>query len=177
MGKALKYEIKQSQPFAGLEEEVVLNLECTNDHFRHQVQMVLRHFGLTSTQYSALRVLQQKGQGGMACTELGRCLISSDPDITRLLDRLAKQKLVRRRREFRDRRLVLTEISEEGMRLLETITPLLNKHMSEAFQHMQQHRLRLLVELLEEARHSNLQSSESGMLEMGMALASASRAG
>ena len=161
MGKTLKYEIKQSQPFAGPEEEAILNLERTADHFQHEVHMVLRHYGLTSTQYNALRILRAKGLGGMTCSDLGSRLISSDPDVTRLLDRLAKQKLVRRRREIRDRRVVLTEISEEGLLLLEVITPVLDNHIRGTLQHMPQHRVRLLIELLEEARHSE-QAAASG---------------
>ena len=159
MGKTLKLDITQTQPFAGSEEEAVLNLELTTDHFRREVHMVLRHYGLTSTQYNALRILRGMGPGGLTCSDLGSRLVSTDPDITRLLDRLAKQKLVRRRRDLRDRRVVLTEITEEGMQLVEIITPVLDAHIRGMMRHMPQDRLQLLIDLLAEARHPHGQEA------------------
>ena len=159
MGKTLKLDISQTQPCAGSEEEAVLNLERTTDHFRREVHLILRHYGLTSTQYNALRILRGMGPGGLTCTDLGSRLVSTDPDITRLLDRLAKQKLVRRRRDLRDRRVVLTEITEEGMQLVEIISPVLETHIRELMRHMQRDRLQLLIELLGEARRPHEQES------------------
>lgn len=152
LSRTLKAEIKQTQPFASLEEEALLNMERTLDYLRRQVQQTLRPQGLTTTQYNALRILRGAGGEGLTCSELGSRLVTSDPDITRLLDRLARQKLVRRRRDLRDRRVVLTEISDEGLLQLEMITPALNTRVREILQHLGRQRLELLIDLLEEAR-------------------------
>jgi DNA-binding MarR family transcriptional regulator len=82
---------------------------------------------------------------------LGSRLAGTDPDITRLLDRLAKQRLVRRRRDMRDRRAVLTEINEEGRLLVESVIPSLESRIRELFEHMAPARLQLLIDLLDEA--------------------------
>jgi DNA-binding MarR family transcriptional regulator len=68
-----------------------------------------------------------------------------------LLDRLAKQRLVRRRRDMRDRRAVLTEITEEGRLLIESAIPSLESRIRELFEHMAPARLQLLIDLLDEA--------------------------
>jgi DNA-binding MarR family transcriptional regulator len=81
-------------------------------------------------------------------------LAPADPDITRLLDRLAKQRLVRRRRDLRDRRAVVTEITQDGRRLLESIGLSLDGQIHRLFDHMAPARLQFLVELLDEARRS-----------------------
>ena len=47
------------------------------------------------TQYNVLQALHCGLAGGLTCSELGSRLAGTDPDITRLLDRLAKQGLVR----------------------------------------------------------------------------------
>ncbi|MGI8769925.1 MAG: MarR family transcriptional regulator [Acidobacteriaceae bacterium] len=154
MSRTLKTEIKQTQPFASLEEEALLNMERTLDYLRRQVQQTLRPQGLTTTQYNALRILRGAGGEGMTCSELGNRLVTSDPDITRLLDRLARQKLVRRRRDLRDRRVVLTEISDEGLLQLEMITPALDARVRQILQHLGRERLELLIDLLEEARNA-----------------------
>jgi DNA-binding MarR family transcriptional regulator len=78
-------------------------------------------------------------------------LSGADPDITRLLDRLAKQGLVRRHRNTQDRRAVLTEITEEGTRLLAFVAPLLDARVQTLFGHMAEARLQLLIDLLNEA--------------------------
>ena len=114
MVRKLQQEIRQSQPFASLEEEAMLNLARTADRMQSSVRQLLKPFGLTPNQYNALRILRGAGPGGLTCTELGERLVSEDPDITRLLDRLAKQQLVRRRRNEGDRRVVYTEISPRG---------------------------------------------------------------
>ena len=160
MGRTLKAEIKQTQPFASLEEEALLNMERTLDYLRRQVHQTLRPQGLTTTQYNALRILRGAGDEGLTCSELGSRLVSSDPDITRLLDRLAKQKMVRRRRDLRDRRVVLTEITEEGLRQLEIITPALDLRIRQILEHLGQERLERLIDLLEEARNPHLPSAE-----------------
>jgi DNA-binding PadR family transcriptional regulator len=68
-----------------------------------------------------------------------------------LLDRLAKQRLVRRRRDVRDRRAVLTEITDEGRQLVNSVIPSLDCRVRELFEHMEPARLQLLIELLDEA--------------------------
>ncbi len=42
-------------------------------------------------------------------------MITRDPDITRLLDRLEKRKLITRGRDAKDRRVVMARITREGL--------------------------------------------------------------
>jgi len=125
-------------------------LERVTEHIRREIHVALRGRGITWTQYNVLRALDSEGPGGLTCTELGNRLAGTDPDITRLLDRLTKQRLVRRRRDMRDRRAVLTEITAEGRLLVESVIPLLESRIPELFGHMASARLQLLIELLDE---------------------------
>ena len=68
---------------------------------------------LSSTQYNVLRILRGAPEG-LPCGEIGNRMITRDPDITRLLDRLEKRGLVSRCRETKDRRMVLTRITDKG---------------------------------------------------------------
>jgi DNA-binding MarR family transcriptional regulator len=154
MVRKLQHEIRQSQPFASLEEEAMLNLARTADRMQSSVRQMLKPFGLTPNQYNVLRILRGAGPGGLTCTELGERLISEDPDITRLLDRLAKQHLVRRRRNEGDRRVVYTEISPEGLEKLRLLDPLVTEGVQDRMKHMSQERLALLIDLLEDARQA-----------------------
>ena len=50
-----------------------------------------------------LRILRGAGPEGLACREIGERMISRDPDITRLLDRMEKRGLITRERQSDDR--------------------------------------------------------------------------
>ena len=78
---------------------------------------VLKTEELSSNQYNVLRILRGAPEG-LPCGEIGSRMITRDPDITRLLDRLEKRGLISRCRETKDRRMVLTRISAEGLKLL-----------------------------------------------------------
>jgi DNA-binding MarR family transcriptional regulator len=85
-------------------------------------------------QYNVLRVLGE-ASGGLTRSEIGDRLVGTNPDTTRLLERLAKQRLVRRRRDVRDRRAVLTEITEEGRRRLASANSSLDAGVHGLFEH------------------------------------------
>jgi DNA-binding MarR family transcriptional regulator len=152
--------LKQSKPFSSLAEETLLNLERTADCFRRDIQQALKPYGLTGTQYNALRILRGALPDGLACSELGQRLVSSDPDITRLLARLMRQGLVQRNRATGDRRVVITRITPSGLSLLETVVPVVDQHVLKSVQHMTENSLQTLVDLLEEARFPCAASEE-----------------
>ena len=152
MGERLRAELKQRKPFSSVAEEAILNVERTADRLRHMLQQTLKPSGITGTQFNALRILRGARPDGLTCSELGERLVSSDPDITRLLERLARQGLISRRRGTNDKRVVLTEISERGLALLEEIDPIVEESAKRFLAHMSQEKLHTLIDLLEEAR-------------------------
>lgn len=79
---------------------------------------LMKQHNLTGPQYNALRVLRDVGEEGMACQELGACLITHDPDITRLADRLEERGLLTKQRGTRDRRVVKLRMTDAGLRLM-----------------------------------------------------------
>jgi DNA-binding MarR family transcriptional regulator len=156
MANKLQHEIKQSSPFSTLEEEAILNLVRTADSLQNSFRLMLKPHALTPTQYNALRVLRGAGPGGLTCSELGNRLISEVPDITRLVDRLARQNLVVRHRDKQDRRVIHTEITAGGLEKLRALDPLVTESVQNQVKHMGSRRLSLLIDLLEEAREPAL---------------------
>src|SRR5271157_2893757 len=118
MARGLQGELKQKVPFRSREQEAYLSLLRTADALQSSVEARLKEFGLTGTQYNALRILRGAGAEGLACSEVGERMITRDPDITRLLDRLQKLGLVERARGKRDRRVVYGKITAAGLKLL-----------------------------------------------------------
>jgi DNA-binding MarR family transcriptional regulator len=114
----LARDIKQSKPFFSPPLEVYFNLLRTTDELTRVAIEVLKPFDLTETQYNVLRILRGSGEPGLPCSEIGNRLITHDPDVTRLVDRLERRGLVARARESTDRRVVTVRITPAGLQLL-----------------------------------------------------------
>jgi DNA-binding MarR family transcriptional regulator len=152
MPRGLQAELKQNIPFASREAEAYLSLLRTADALQTQVEAQLREYGLTGTQYNALRILRGAGPEGLPCREIGERMITRDPDITRLLNRLEDRGLAERTRTKRDRRVVYGKITAAGLKLLREIDRPLEKFGREMLRHVGQEKLKQLIELLELVR-------------------------
>src|SRR6202045_1547422 len=118
MPRGLQAELKQKIPFASREAEAYLSLLRTTDALQTQVEAQLKEFGLTGTQYNALRILRGAGPDGLPCREIGERMITHDPDVTRLLNRLEGRGFVERTRASSDRRVIYGKITAAGLKLL-----------------------------------------------------------
>ena len=76
------------------EEQAYLELLRTADRLTRGAAGVLKAEDLSTTQYNVLRILRGSPEG-VPCGEIGRRLITREPDITRLLDRMVVLKLTR----------------------------------------------------------------------------------
>ena len=96
MAGHLRYQLKQQKPFRSLEAEVFLNVLRTATTFVGQLVEVLRPYELTQPQYNVLRILRGAGGAGLPSGEVGVRMVSREPDVTRLLDRMEQRGLVER---------------------------------------------------------------------------------
>jgi len=154
---SLKVEIEQEAPFSSLEEEALLNLLRTSDCLHRRFQLEIRGWGVTSTQYNVLRILRGAHPQGLTCAAIGSRMITSEPDITRLLGRLKALKLARQRRDRRDRRVVWTHITDAGLALLRTMDPVVERLPKALLGAMKPEELVELNRLLELARSTGTQ--------------------
>ncbi len=156
MARGLQAELKQKVPFRSREQEAYLSLLRTSDALEASVESNLKEFGLTGTQYNALRILRGAGAEGLPCSEIGERMITHDPDITRLLNRLQKRGLAVRARARNDRRVIHGKITAAGLKLLREMDEPVEKHSREMLKHVGQEKLAQLIELLEEVRSKNV---------------------
>jgi DNA-binding MarR family transcriptional regulator len=161
-------EIRQTRPFASLEEQVFLELQLTADRLLAAVARELKEFDLSPAQYNVLRILRGAGEAGITCNEIGERMIQSDPDVTRLLDRLVARGLARRERSERDRRVVVTRATGAARELLRRLDVRMSSFQKRQLGHLGAERLRRLASLLERLRaaeplktHANQESKES----------------
>ena len=142
---------KQKRRLACPEEIAFLNLVRTCDLLSRGPAQVLKSEDLSATQYNVLRILRGTPEG-LPCGEIGSRMITRDPDITRLLDRLEKRGLISRCRETKDRRMVMARITSEGLKLLAGLDDPVEEAHRAQLGHLGKERLRALAELLEDAR-------------------------
>ena len=152
MSPKLKDEIKQGKPFESLEAEVFLNLMRTTDALSRGGEEILKLVGLSPNQYNVLRILRGAGDQGLCCREVAERMITRDPDITRLVDRLERRGLVTRSRDSKDRRIITVRISEAGLKILKDLDRPMDDASRNRLSHMDKEDLRRLSELLEAAR-------------------------
>ena len=152
MPSRLKDEIKQRKPFESLQAEVLLNLMRTTDALSRGVEDILKLAGLSHTQYNVLRILRGAGEQGLCCREVAERMVTRDPDITRLVDRMERRNLLTRSRDSKDRRVITVRITSAGQKLLKDLDAPMAEYNRKLLSHMNQDDLRKLVELLEAAR-------------------------
>jgi DNA-binding MarR family transcriptional regulator len=133
-----------------LEDHVFVALLKAADTLSLQAEQLFKASGLSGTQYNVLRILRGSEPEGLACGAIGERMISHDPDITRLLDRMEKRGLITRERQTDDRRVVKTRITAAGLAALKALdTPVRDMHKKQ-FQRMPEARLKKLSDLLQE---------------------------
>jgi DNA-binding MarR family transcriptional regulator len=144
-------EIKMVQPFSLLEEEASLSIVRTADMLYQSVADMLKPFDLSSSQYNVLRILRGAKEA-LACGQIAERMVSRDPDITRLLDRMEARALISRARDERDRRVVKTQITEKGLSLLDELQPLIFEYHRQRFAGFSKKELKELIAWMERVR-------------------------
>lgn len=148
----MKSRSKSSSPAIPLPDRLFVSLLKIADTLSQEAEQLLKAAGLTGAQYNVLRILRGGEHQGLPCRAIGDRMISHDPDMTRLLDRLEKRGLITRERQTDDRRVVKTRITPQALSLLKTLDQPVHELHKRQFRHMSSARLKILSNLLEEVR-------------------------
>ena len=151
MAKTIAEALKQTKPFDSKEEEIVLALQHTAARVHEPWARFLKtNAQLTASQYNVLRILRGAHPTRLTCTEISDRMVARDPDVTRLIDRLATRALVDRARDHRDRRVVEVGITAAGLALLKKLDPAVKAFPGAVIGHLGRKRLEQLGALLQE---------------------------
>jgi len=132
------------------EDRAFIALQKAADKLALQAEQLLKSNGLTGAQYNVLRILRGAEPDGLPCSSISERMISHDPDMTRLLDRMEKRKLITRQRQSDDRRVVKTRITSAGLELLKKLDVPVRELHKRQFAHMGAVRVKTLAVLLDE---------------------------
>jgi DNA-binding MarR family transcriptional regulator len=115
-----------------LETRVFVSLVKAAERLSQQAEQLVKEYGLTGTQYNVLRILRGAEPAGLPCKGISDRMISHDPDITRLLDRMEKRGMITRERQSNDRRVVKTRITSDGLDILRKLdVPIQELHQNQ----------------------------------------------
>ncbi len=152
MNKRRQFTRKPQKQTHAIEEEVFVGLQRTASRLLERSEEILKSVGLSHAQYNVLRILRGAGPGGLPCQAIAARMITRDPDITRLLDRLESRHWVKRAREEKDRRVITARITVAGIRLLKQLdSPITEWHRRELGP-VGEKKLRALKALLDQVR-------------------------
>jgi DNA-binding MarR family transcriptional regulator len=122
----------EQRAFSGESDEAVVSVLVAAEHLDRQLAVVIAAHGITADQYNVLRILRGAHPEGHPRHEIARRMIHPAPDVTRMLDRLLRRKLIARVRDTRDARLSVARIAPAGLALLKRIDPDVEKVQQKA---------------------------------------------
>jgi DNA-binding MarR family transcriptional regulator len=133
-----------------LEDRLFVSILKSADSLSQEAELLIKSHGLTAAQYNVLRILRGAEPEGLLCRGISERMISRDPDMTRLLDRMEKRDWITRQRQKDDRRVIKTRVTHAGLALLKNLDQPVRELHKGQFRHMSGPRMKALAELLEE---------------------------
>jgi DNA-binding MarR family transcriptional regulator len=128
-------------------QEATVSLMVAADHLAQALGAICARYGITGEQYNMLRILRGAHPAGQPRGEVARHCPHRAPDVTRMLDRLVRQGLVKRARAAEDRRCSMARITKTGLKLLARIDPEISAAMQRLTQSLSPTELRQLTRL------------------------------
>ena len=134
-----------------LAQQAYLSLFRTHEALLFEFKVLLKEQGLSEPQYNVLRILRGNGKP-LQVFQVAERMLTREPDITRLIDRLVREKLVERTRCEEDRRVVWVSLTTKGWERVNKLDrPVMALHRKQLGR-LGVRKLGLLSELLEQAR-------------------------
>lgn len=148
---SLREELKKKGPFESLEQEAMLGILRTSDLLENRLARLLRTFGLTPSQYNAMRIMRGE-KVPMPCLEVADRMIQVSPAITRVVDQLLNRGLIHKQQSNQDRRVFLVGLTDEGLTLLDKLDEPIQSLHRELLGHVPAEDLHSLNRILQIAR-------------------------
>ncbi|MCH7959738.1 MAG: MarR family transcriptional regulator [Candidatus Hydrogenedentes bacterium] len=151
---SLKSELGMRKGFENPAHEALLNIYYTASRTRKKAGEFFRLHNLTDVQYNVLSLLKhQSGEnGGLTQVELSHMMLVNRANITTLIDRMEKAKLVIRKPVPDDRRYNIIELTEHGLDMYTKVAGVYKRKISDIMGALNQTELSSLIDILEKLR-------------------------
>lgn len=117
----MKIEDEIQSSFRNDYQKLMVNLYLTYSRITEPFSALMKEHDITSTQYNVLRILRGQKQKPASIGLIKERMIERNSDVSRIIDRLLKKKLIKRSENKLDRRQKDIIITEGGLDLLDKI--------------------------------------------------------
>lgn len=131
--------------------KLVVNIHLTSARIGEQMEDEMKNYGITMTQYNVLRILRGQNQKAVNIGLIKDRMIERNSDVSRIIDRLVKKKLIERTENKFDRRQKDVRISNEGLKVLAEMDEFENM-IKVKIGHLSKEEVQTLNDLLDKTR-------------------------
>ena len=151
--KTLREELKKKNPFDMPEQEAYLNIIYTQEKLFEEFTALFKPYGLTPPRYNVLTILRGVGSKGIKTLAILEPMINRITDLTRLVDKLVRERYAERQISKKDRRVIFVKITAKGLNVLAKLDkPVLKLHKDQ-LGHLSRNELSELNRLLQKCRY------------------------
>ncbi len=144
---------ERSERFRNNRHKTVANILFTYNNVASRLQKLLNGYKLTLQQYNIMRILYRYHPEPACNLVIREQMLDARSDITRIVDRLIKEKLVNREVCHHDRRKVNIRLTPSGLKLLREMEHI-NEKMDRIASGLTEEELLELSRLLEKVRET-----------------------
>jgi DNA-binding MarR family transcriptional regulator len=113
------------------DKEAVYGLALVYGKLFGEISLFLEEFDLSPAKLNVLMVIRHQGTAqGISQVEIGKRLMVTESNMTRLLEKLGRQGLIMRSPMPRDRRVKLIKMTSKAVKLLDTVWPLYQEYIN-----------------------------------------------
>lgn len=141
-------------------QKLRVNILFTANWLNNEIKQFLAPFGITQKQYNILKILRSKHPETIAIQDLRMHMVDKMSDVSRIIDRLVKKKLIEKNPCIHDKRSNRVQITASGLELLLQI----DKHacgLDEMMQGISLEKAEELNQLLNDIREQSCRKCDS----------------
>ncbi len=127
------------------DEKMLIAIIKIAELYKKASSSMLRNYGLTFAQHTALRVLEASATGQSRITNVSKTMLVSGANLTGVAKRLAKMGLIIKKDHPKDDRVTLLEITPKGRRLLDNIVADRDKLIRRSLQDYSDHEIQVIL--------------------------------
>ena len=152
----LEQELGLKKGFSVTAHEAVLNIYYTAAQLKKEAAEFFRPFGLTDVQFNIMMLLfhQSGAEEGLSQAQLSNMMLVNRANITSLIDRMERTKLVVRTSAPDDRRFNIVKLTADGKKLLTEVEPLYAKLVKKIMAALKETEQKRMIGTLEKIRCS-----------------------
>ena len=152
----LEQELGLKKGFSVMAHEAVLNIYYTAAQLKKEAAEFFRPFGLTDVQFNVMMLLthQSGAEEGLSQAQLSNMMLVNRANITSLIDRMERTKLVVRTSAPDDRRFNIVKLTADGKKLLAEVEPLYAKLVKKIMAALKETEQKRMIGTLEKIRCS-----------------------